>query len=315
MSLRISLAAVFAVVMGTTSANAAEVMPMIGGAQVGMMGAPMKHLDISFDGAALHVHVDDAVAIPVLRPLIEPDTFSATEPWAVLQDKAYNFQYGWNAGGFITLPEGANIWVENLETSPGLEVYSRPPSVPSWTPIFGTSESSPRWSWSGTMTHNAYAVLDPFESEYTAQYRVYLGDAAGNPLEQYSSDTVTLAFAANPILLGDFNRDGELTTTDIDMLSHVLVMSTGGNQYDVNRDGIVDLDDHAHWVHELKHTWLGDANLDGEFNTADFVSAFSLGGYEQDTYAGWADGDWNGDERFGTSDLIAAFQDGGYENG
>ncbi|MCA9172522.1 MAG: PEP-CTERM sorting domain-containing protein, partial [Planctomycetales bacterium] len=79
--------------------------------------------------------------------------------------------------------------------------------------------------------------------------------------------------------------------------------------------GIVDLDDHAHWVHELKHTWLGDANLDGEFNTADFVSAFSLGGYEQDTYAGWADGDWNGDERFGTSDLIAAFQDGGYENG
>jgi hypothetical protein len=58
---------------------------------------------------------------------------------------------------------------------------------------------------------------------------------------------------------------------------------------------------------------LGDANLDGVFNSADFVHVFEAGKYELDLQAGWAEGDWNRDRRFDTNDFIAAFLTGGYE--
>jgi hypothetical protein len=70
-------------------------------------------------------------------------------------------------------------------------------------------------------------------------------------------------------------------------------------------------------VAELKKTYFGDANLDGVFNTSDFVSVFQIGEYE-DAAAGnsnWSEGDWNGDADFNSSDFVAAFQDGGFEKG
>ena len=66
---------------------------------------------------------------------------------------------------------------------------------------------------------------------------------------------------------------------------------------------------------ELKGTWIGDANLDGEFNSGDFVDVFGSGKYETGELARWSEGDWNADEQFDSSDVIAAFQDGGYETG
>ncbi|MCA9198746.1 MAG: hypothetical protein KDA87_14455, partial [Planctomycetales bacterium] len=64
-------------------------------------------------------------------------------------------------------------------------------------------------------------------------------------------------------------------------------------------------------------TYYGDANLDGEFNSLDFVSAFVGIEYEDSTVRNstWADGDWNGDGEFDSSDMVLAFQFGGYEQG
>ena len=74
--------------------------------------------------------------------------------------------------------------------------------------------------------------------------------------------------------------------------------------------------DHRYWVQTLKRTYHGDANLDGEFGTADLTKVFQAGLYERDDQpAGWAQGDWNGDGRFNTADLVVSFQDGGYERG
>ena len=75
--------------------------------------------------------------------------------------------------------------------------------------------------------------------------------------------------------------------------------------------------DHRFWVHELKNTYFGDANLDGEFDSADLVQVFKAGEYEDDVEnnSGWGDGDWNADREFTSSDLVVAFQDGGYELG
>ncbi|MCA9150698.1 MAG: chitobiase/beta-hexosaminidase C-terminal domain-containing protein, partial [Planctomycetales bacterium] len=55
---------------------------------------------------------------------------------------------------------------------------------------------------------------------------------------------------------------------------------------------------------------VGDANLDGIFNSADIVQIFQAGKYELtiDGAASWSQGDWNGDGLFITSDLVFAFQ-------
>ena len=116
---------------------------------------------------------------------------------------------------------------------------------------------------------------------------------------------------------GDVTLDGELDEQDIDLLSVSVRSGSENPLLDVNRDGAIDNVDRRHWVHELKGTYFGDANLDGEFSTTDLISVFQVGIYEDDVplNATWATGDWNGDGDFSTSDMVVAFQDGGFELG
>ena len=130
---------------------------------------------------------------------------------------------------------------------------------------------------------------------------------------------------------GDFGADDVLDGADIDSLAARI--RNGFAQppwlrdamFDGNGDNVVNGEDHRFWVKNLAHTWYGDANLDGEFNTVDFVQVFWSGKYEQrwldewgeirGEHAGWSEGDWNGDGVFDTLDFVIAFQDGGYELG
>ena len=116
---------------------------------------------------------------------------------------------------------------------------------------------------------------------------------------------------------GDFNDDGVLDVLDIDLLNNEVRNGTNDPAFDLGDDGIVDESDRVIWVHDLKKTYFGDANLDGEFNSSDFVAVFKGGEYEDDIdmNSGWAEGDWNGDGDFNTRDFVFAFQDGGYEQG
>ena len=114
---------------------------------------------------------------------------------------------------------------------------------------------------------------------------------------------------------GDVNFDGVLSAADIDVFTTAILNDSKDLRYDLNDDGSVDSADHAYWVKELNNTWFGDANLDGEFSSKDFVMVFQAANYELDMDAGWAEGDWNHDRRFGSEDLVAAFQDGGFELG
>lgn len=185
--------------LGSSSATAAYVTPQMGGGQVGMMdGAAMLHADIGFDGTNLSVTLDTSHGVPELRPLTPPDAFDPVQPWAVLTGKAYNFQWAWNPAGFITLPSGSGIWIERLHHNDGLEAYLRPPAEPSYAPVF--EADGDRWRWSGAMTHNVYAVENPTQSLYSADYRVYIGDAVtGEPLAGYGSVDVTWTWQASPV--------------------------------------------------------------------------------------------------------------------
>ena len=115
--------------------------------------------------------------------------------------------------------------------------------------------------------------------------------------------------------LGDFDRNGILDVADVNQFANGFL--TQNVDFDINRDGSVNQSDLADWVHELKGTWIGDSNLDGEFNSGDLVQVFQAGHYEDGIAmkSGWGEGDWNGDREFDTSDLVFAFQDGGFERG
>lgn len=57
----------------------------------------------------------------------------------------------------------------------------------------------------------------------------------------------------------------------------------------------------------------GDADLNGQFESTDFVQVFQFGKFETGEVANWGQGDWNGDGVFSTSDLVYAFQQSHYE--
>lgn len=125
----------------------------------------------------------------------------------------------------------------------------------------------------------------------------------------------TYSFAAEPPLVGDFDGSGSLDLADIDLLVTQMNTVPGAAAYDLNADGSVDGADLTVWVKDLKGTWFGDSDLNGEFSSADFVVIFTAGKFESEMAANWREGDWNGDQRFSSSDLVWAFQDGGFELG
>ncbi len=115
-------------------------------------------------------------------------------------------------------------------------------------------------------------------------------------------------------LPGDYNGDGVLDAEDLDLQANGI--ATQDLTFDLNDDGVVDYDgDRLTWLHELRKTYSGDANLDSQFDTQDFVEILTAGKYETEQEAGWEEGDWNGDLYFDTGDLVVALGDGGYEKG
>jgi hypothetical protein len=122
------------------------------------------------------------------------------------------------------------------------------------------------------------------------------------------SIAVRVEFAA-----GDLNRNGTIDAADIDLLAAGIRIGTD-LAWDLNSDGRLDDRDHHFMVSGILGTTLGDANLDGRFDSTDLVLVFQAAHFEDtlEGNSGWRDGDWNGDGEFNTSDLVAAFQSGGY---
>ena len=114
---------------------------------------------------------------------------------------------------------------------------------------------------------------------------------------------------------GDFNQDGTLDAADIDALTSQVASASNDPLFDLNEDSKVDTVDIELWVKDLFGSWIGDTNLDGEFNSSDLVAMLASGTYENDVQSVWSTGDLNGDGRTNSSDLVAGLADGGYELG
>jgi hypothetical protein len=118
-------------------------------------------------------------------------------------------------------------------------------------------------------------------------------------------------------LPGDFNGDGILDAADIDQLSEQVRLHANDSLYDLNDDSLVNDLDRQVWVHDLKQTHFGDADLNGSFDSADLVQVLASGEYEDgvELNSTWITGDWDGDGDFTSGDLVMAMADGGYKAG
>ncbi len=91
----------------------------------------------------------------------------------------------------------------------------------------------------------------------------------GDPLNWHAASS---APGTPGVIPGDFDSDGRLTCSDIDMLNGVAVAGSDTPGFDLNGDGVVDADDVARWVESLRATALGDANLDQALDALDFAA-------------------------------------------
>jgi hypothetical protein len=147
----------------------------------------------------------------------------------------------------------------------------------------------------------------------------FLADGSPVAWKYQTSDAAQLILheLPPPVMPGDYNRDGAVDATDIDIMSYGVTRGSTYEPFDLDQSGTVETADRTRMVTTLIGTWFGDANLDGLFDSADLVEALAAGEYEDDVpmNSGWATGDWNGDSEFTSEDLVVALADGGYKQG
>lgn len=120
--------------------------------------------------------------------------------------------------------------------------------------------------------------------------------------------------ALSPGLVGDFDADGDLDATDINMLFDATpgTIPPANALYDVNADGNVNLtigapgSDVDHWVRTLKSSEYGDANLDARVDFDDLLTLAQ--NYNATGDPSWAIGNFNGDGTVNFDDLLALAQ-------
>src|SRR5690606_9511618 len=114
---------------------------------------------------------------------------------------------------------------------------------------------------------------------------------------------------------GDFNGNGVLDAGDIDALTTASAGGTNPATFDLNGEALVNETDIGIWVNDLFGSWIGEADLDGQFNSSELVTVLASGTYEANIDSVWSTGDFNGDGRTNSSDLVSALAGGGYEAG
>lgn len=116
---------------------------------------------------------------------------------------------------------------------------------------------------------------------------------------------------------GDFDGNGVVDAHDIDMLSNAIRSNDQRTGFDLDQSGQVNRNDRTYLVENLLNSWFGDSNLDGQFDSGDFVVVFQAGQFEDGiaSNSSWTEGDWNGDAEFDSGDFVLAFQSGGFEQG
>ena len=133
--------------------------------------------------------------------------------------------------------------------------------------------------------------------------RFLVGDIDGDGAGEILRDTAGGISRIEPeVSVGDadFNSDGVLDASDIDLLFTAIGDNNSDLRFDLNKSGTTDFDDASFLIEEILGTFFGDANLDGKVDATDLNQ---VGTHWQQSNSGWAGGDFNGDGRTDSADL------------
>ena len=117
---------------------------------------------------------------------------------------------------------------------------------------------------------------------------------------QSDASIVIDSFSVMRLLVGDFDNNGVVDATDIDLLCDEL----GGTNadFDLNNDGMVNLEDARELVENILETEFGDANLTDGTTLADLgILATNFNKTGEDL--GWSDADFTWDGNVTLADL------------
>jgi hypothetical protein len=241
----------------------------------------------------------DNLLSPLFRELgmaIVPEDNQATEvgPWVVTQHLAANFAQGPLLTGAVYQDRDEDDFYSPGEGLGDLQVQLR-------------RVADETVSATAVTYHSGGLRLD-LSGVSSGEYRVVLSD----PEPVFWSGPLTIE--ANGENLSIDILDPQY---DIDSLSRTLREQRSWSYFDLNADGLFTEQDRSFLIESVYNTYLGDANLDGEFNSGDLVDVLAAGQYEDDLLANstWATGDFDGDREVTTADLIVALAAGGYERG
>lgn len=180
----------------------------------------------------------------------------------------------------LTLPAG-EYWLSIVAE----QTFPSPPPTPQELP---DEYVDPVWFW----------VLARDGDKQSYHYDSFFDRS--EPGISFSFDNTFSLFGRAP-LLGDFNANQVLDVDDIDLLSASIRDGSTDLLFDVTGDGIVNLDDHTHWVDELVGTLLGDTDLDKTVAFNDFVALANRFGEA----GGWGNGDFNADGLVNFEDFLS----------
>jgi hypothetical protein len=237
-------------------------------------------------------------------------------------EEGWNLEFDWTIVASEN-PGAQRYWTQlALNTSAGwtqLDMFA-PDGWPEWDPngpeVQTITASIPLMDFGMDRPFCCGLALDGLATSYSIHIAMGGGNEPGE-IRTYYLDNFRLVDPDVVPTPGDFNGDNVLTVADIDLLTTAVKDNSTDRKFDVNGDGAVSSIDRTDWVQNLKRTYFGDSNLDGEFNSTDFVVVFTAGQYEDGIprNSTWTTGDWDGTCDFDSSDFVTAFTAAGYEKG
>ena len=138
-----------------------------------------------------------------------------------------------------------------------------------------------------------------------------LGDSLQRNATTFYGNAVTSWTATTPTpgsvsfdggIAGDFNGDGTIDATDIDMVNNAIQSGLSLGTLDLDGSGSLDIGDTEFLVTNILGTFMGDANLDGQVDSVD-LNFVGLSWQQTGDCFTWSNGNFDGDQDIDVIDL------------
>ncbi|MEM8679604.1 MAG: PQQ-dependent sugar dehydrogenase, partial [Planctomycetota bacterium] len=230
----------------------------------------------------------DPAHAPVNVTFVQPETFGGSMFPADKMDRAYVSESG---PTYAQGPQALGKRIVEFELGPDGQVQSAPTTLVEYIGEGRATVVGLTAGPDGLYFTDLYKDVD-----------------AQSPIER-GARVLRVRYVA-PLPDGDFNDDGNYDCQDIDALIGDIAAGSNSTEFDMNGDGVTNLDDRDLWLAEAGAVNLGagscylvgDANLDGLVDGQDFITWNS----NKFTNTGaWCAADWNADGVTDGQDFVA----------